>query len=106
MCLRAALFLLPLLLCACVTPTLTVRHMDPTQPVAHVWLDGARVGTVQYGKEVQVPFSPGRHTLSATTPMSRTNAWSLDGDVWRALLERDATLTLLTPRRRRRESKP
>lgn len=95
-----------LLVSACLPPTLTVRHMDPTQPVAQVWLDGERTHTVQYGKEVRIPFEPGHHTINTTPPLSRTNAWNPQGEAWHVILERDATLTLLTPKRRRKATLP
>lgn len=105
-CIAIVFSLMSLATSACTTPMLTVRHMDPTQPVAQVWLDGARTETVQYGQEVRIPFEPGHHTINTTPPLSRTNAWSPKGAAWRVILERDATLTLLTPRRRRTAATP
>ncbi len=95
--------LLVLMLNAC-GPDIIIRHMDPSVRLADVWIDGHKVGTVEYDERIRVRVKPGRHVIKTTPVGMASNPWIGEGGppgsityggVWTLVLEQDAILTLL-----------
>lgn len=96
----AILLCLSLLNSACASTTLTVRHMDPTAPVAQIWIDGELRAEVSYGEDVDITIEPGPHAILAAPPKAKSNAWSPDKAPWHLTIQNTCTLTLMTPSQR------
>ena len=84
------------LLGAC-SPSLIIRHEDPTHDRALIWLDGKRAGVVRYDDTLRVRVARGRHTIRAVAPGSDESPWHLDRPEVEVVIEDEATMTLLTP---------
>lgn len=84
----------------CAQSTLTIRHQDPTAPVAQIWVDGDLEAEVAYGDDVEVEVKPGHHAIIASVPKSKGNAWRSDRKPWVMVVDGECTLTLMTPSQR------
>ncbi len=78
-------------------PSLVVRHMDPSHPVAVVWIDGEIVGNVKFGKEASFGITQGPHRVRARLPKTETSPWHPELDAVPVVIDEGATLTLLPP---------
>ncbi len=82
------------LMLACGAPHLEVRHWDPSNPVAEVWVDGREAGTVTSGTAVRYPMKPGLHHVSVRAPGGLHSVWH--GPPLELVIQyEDAILTLL-----------
>lgn len=75
--------------------SLTVRHLDPENERAQVWLNGQVVGEVRYGDSLELAIGHGQHRLKATRPGEVDNAWNEGGGYWRIVVLDDVVLSLL-----------
>lgn len=76
--------------------SLIVRHEDPRNPVAVIWLDGKQTSTVGYGKSVSLDVRRGAHRLRASLPGKKQNTpWHPEEQELNLVIDEDATLTLL-----------
>lgn len=91
---RAAIAVLLLSAVAC-SPGLIVRHMDPTHDVAEVWVDGYRVGTVEYDDRLVISVAKGRHVIKVVPPGRTDSPWHVGRPDVTVVLENDAVMTLL-----------
>ena len=92
---------LALLLSGCAT-SLTVRHLDPDNERAVIWVNGVSVGEIGYGDSLSVNIEEGPHRLKATRPGEVDNAWLDGGGEWNVLVLEDIFLSLL-PRRSKQD---
>ncbi len=76
-------------------PSLTVRHLDPTNDRAEVWVNGQQQGILGYGESLKLDLEPGQHRLKATRPGEVRNAWHKEGGEWRVVVLDDVVLSLL-----------
>jgi len=76
-------------------PTLTVRHLDPVNDRAEVWVNGQQQGVLSYGESLSVDLVPGQHRLTATRPGEVRNLWHKGGGEWRVVVLDDVVLSLL-----------
>lgn len=84
-------------------PTLLVRHQDPTVPAALVRVDGAVVGRVEYGDELEIDVAAGWHQIEAVRASDEADGW------WsgprEVVVEDTCTVTLMTPKARRKSTR-
>lgn len=74
-------------------PTITIRHRDPTRPLAKIFCDGEAHGQVVAGRELALSLPAGPHTLVLQTKEGRT-PWHPDDGV-PVVLDDGVVLTLL-----------
>ena len=74
-------------------PTVTIRHRDPTRPLAKVFCDGQAQGQVVAGRELTFKVEPGPHTLQLRTREGAT-PWHPEAGV-PVVLDDGVVLTLL-----------
>ncbi len=73
-----------------------VRHEDPRNPVALIWLDGKQAGTVAYGKTISMDVNRGPHRLRAVLPGGTDRTpWHPEEPELDVVIDEDATFTLL-----------
>lgn len=88
--------LLAILLGGC-APALLVRHQDPKNREAEVWLNGEKVGTVRFAEELELPVEKGRHIVRVVPPGATDSPWHPDRQNIDLVMDTDAILTLFPP---------
>ena len=79
---------------ACGGPELAVRHQDPDQGPAVVYVDDEAVGRISQGDELEVDVDRGMHTVSVMPAGSNVNPWAEDGHGWRIFVDKGTVITL------------
>mgnify|MGYP001592733942 CR=1 FL=1 len=92
---RSTIVLLVALLLSACGPSLIVRHLDPDNERAHIWVDGMKVGEVSYGESLDLSLDSGLYRLKATRPGETTNPWLEGGGEWNFFMANDVYLSLL-----------
>ena len=76
------------------SPTLRVRHLDPTHPQAEVHVDGTLWTYISHGDDLSVKVAPGPHRLRVVPVNGAESPWHPGAPHLDVVIEGDAVLTL------------
>jgi hypothetical protein len=77
------------------SPSITIRHNDPTHRLVQVVINGINEGEISYDDKKSFKVAKGRHKVEITPNGENINPWTKDNKAWYLFVDRGAELVLL-----------